>query len=193
MLSRGRSSYERSCIKRIVFIWFLLGISICFAKGQRSVPANRSTTAISLRAPPEAGNTSITFLTVTNGAPVQRVGSGEGILNLGRLSNVARSDEHGAQIQPQNDSFVVSTRVGLRVDLSNSSGEGTATVSAYLLSPDPSRTVSVDGVQLSTTPGIIARQVPYGATTGHVLKITILASMPPGQLIDFIGVIATPN
>jgi hypothetical protein len=180
-------------MKCIVFIWFLLGISICFAKGQRSAPANRRTTTISLRARSEVGNTSITFLTVPNGAPVLSLGSGEGILSLGRLSNVARSDERGTQIQAQNDSFVVSTRIGLRVDLSDSSPEGTATVSAYLLSPDPLRTMSMDGVQLSTTPGIIARQVFYGAITEHVLKITILASMAPGQLIDVIGVIATPN
>jgi hypothetical protein len=180
-------------MKRIVFIWCLLGVNICFAKGQGSAPVGRRTAAIGLRARSEAGSTSITFLTVTNGAPLQLVGSGQSILNLGSLSNVARSDEHGVQIQPQNDSFVVSTRVGLRVDLSNSSRESTATVSAYLLGPDPLGIVSVDGVQLSTTPAIIARQVSYGATTEHILKIVILASMPPGQLIDLIGIIATPN
>jgi hypothetical protein len=180
-------------MKRIVFIWFLLGISICFAKGQGPAPASRRTTATSLRARSEAGNTSITFLTVTDGAPVQLVRSGQSILNLGSLSNVARSDEHGVHVQPQNDSFVVSTRVGLRVERSNFTHKSTATVSAYLLGPDPLATVSVDGVQLSTTPAIIARQVSYGATTEHVLKIVILASMPPGQLIDLIGVIATPN
>jgi hypothetical protein len=179
-------------MKRIVFIWFLGGIGICFANGQRSAPANRGTTAISLRARSEAGNASITFLTVTNDAPVQSLGPGEGILNLGRLTNVARSGEHGVRIQPQNDSFVVSTRVGLRVDLSNSSGESTATLSAYLLG-SPLGTVSVDGVQLSTTPAVIARQISYGATTEHVLKIVILSSAPPGQFIDLIGVLATPN
>jgi hypothetical protein len=180
-------------MKRIVFIWFLLGISICFAKGQRSAPASRRATAISSRARSEAENTSITFLTVTNGAPVQLVGSGQSILNLGSLSNIARLDEHGVQIQPQDYSFVVSTRVGLRVDQSNSSRDRTATVSAYLLSPDPVRTVSVDGVQLSTTPGIIARRVSYGAITEHVLKIVVSTSTPPGQVVDLIGVIVTPN
>jgi hypothetical protein len=180
-------------MKRMMFIWLLLGISICLARGQASAPASRRATAISSLARSQAGNTSITFLTVTNGAPVQLVGSGQSILNLGSLSNVARSDEDGVQIEPRNDSFVVSTRVGLRVDLSNSSRERTATVTAYLLGPDPLGTVSVDGVQLSTTPAIIARQVSYGTTTEHVLKIVILASMPPRQLIDLIGVIATPN
>jgi hypothetical protein len=139
------------------------------------------------------GNTSITFLTVTDGAPVLSVGPGEGILNLGSLSNVGRAGERGVQTRLQKDSFVVSTKVGLRVDVTTSSRGGMATLSAYLLSPNPFGAVSVDGVQLSMTPGIIARQVTYGAITEHVLKIVIPASMPAGQLIDLIGVIATPN
>ena len=180
-------------MKPIVILWSLLGIGICIAHGQRSVPASGRTTAISLRARSEVGNASITFLTVTNGARVQDVSSGEGILNLGSLSNVARADEQGVQVRPQQNSFVVSTRVGLRVNQTNSGRSGMATVSAYLLSPDPLTTVSVDGVQLSMTPGIIARQVPYGAITEHVLKIVVSASMPPGQLVDSIGVMVTPD
>src|ERR1700734_25753 len=138
-------------MKRILFIWFLLGTSICFARGQGPALASRRTPATSLRTRSEAGKTSITFLTVTNGAPVRLVGLGQSVLNLGSLSNVARS-EQGVQIQPQKDSFVVSTRIGLRVDLSSSCHAGTATISAYLLGPDPMRTVLVDGVQLSMTP-----------------------------------------
>jgi hypothetical protein len=88
---------------------------------------------------------------------------------------------------------VVATRVGLRVDLLNSSRAGTASVSACLLTPNPLRTVWVDGVQLSMTSEIIARRVPYGAITEHVLKIVIPASAPPGQMLDLIGVIVTPN
>jgi len=180
-------------MKRIVVIWFLLAISICSAQAQHSAPVSRPTAAISLRTRSEDRTTSITFLTVTNAAPVQCVGLDQCILNLGSLSNATRSDEHGMQIQLQKGSFVVSTTVGLRVDLSNRSRRGTATISAYLLSGDALRTVSVDGVQLSMTPAIIARQVSFGAITEHVLKIVISASMPPGQLIDLIGVIATPN
>ncbi len=181
-------------MNRIVFIWFLfLGMGIPFAKGQRSAPANRSNTATRLRARSEMVNASITFLTVTDGAPVLSMGLGEGILNLGSLSNVARADERGVQTQMQKDPFVVSTKVGLRVDATNSSRGQMATLSAYLLKPNPFGTVSVDGVELSMTPGIIARQVSYGAITEHVLKIIVPASMPAGQLVDLIGVMATPN
>jgi hypothetical protein len=181
-------------MNRIVFIWFLvLGFGICFAEGQRSGPANRSNTAISLRARSEMVNASITFLSATDGAPVLNVGLGEGILNLGSLSYVAQANEPGVHTEMHKDSFVVSTKVGLRVDVTNSGRGGMATLSAYLLSPHPFGTVAVDGVELSITPGIIARQISYGAITEHVLKIVVPASMPAGQLVDLIGVIVTPN
>src|SRR5580704_4365589 len=140
-------------MNRIVFIWLLvLGVGFCLAKGQRSPPANRSNTAIGLRGHLEMVNTSITFLTATDGAPVVDVGLGEGILNLGEVSNIARTDEPGVHIQMQKDSFVVSTKVRLRVDVTNSSRGRMATLSAYLLSPNPFGTVAVDGVDLSITP-----------------------------------------
>lgn len=174
-------------------LWFLLGIGTVLAQAQRAKSANRVAPAMTVQARSEATIASITFLTVAGGATVQNAGSDQGALNLGLVSNTPRSDANGVQIESEKNSFVVAARVGLRVDLSNPSRAGTATVSAYLLSPDPSGTVSVDGVQLSLTPGIIARHVPYGATTEHVLKIVVPVSMPTGQLLDLIGIIITPN
>jgi hypothetical protein len=180
-------------MKCFVVIWMLLGAGMGVAGGQRPAPGSRHTSAINLLERGSGPSASITFLTAANGAPVQGLGTDEGMVNLGSVSNCSRPDEHGAQILPQKDSFVVSTRVGLRLDLSNATGAGTATVSAYLLRGDPLRTVWVDGVRLSTMPGIIARQVSYGAVTEHVLKIEVPRSMPAGQLMDLIGVIVTPN
>lgn len=142
---------------------------------------------------PQPPSPSITFLTVANGAAVRSVGLDQGALNLGLLSNATRQDVDGAQIQSQKDSFAVVTRFGLRIDLSNSSNRGTVTVSAYLLSSSPLQTVWVDGVQLSLTPGIIDARVAYGTITEHVLKIAVPASVPPGQLMDSIAVLVTPN
>jgi hypothetical protein len=177
----------------MVFLWFLSGLGIGLAQAQRPKPAiARAPPSTMVYARSEARVPLITFFTVANGAPVQSAGLDQGTLNLGILSNTTRTDEE-VQIQPQKGSFVVATRVGLRVDLANSGRGGTATVSAYLLSPDPQRTVWLDGVQLSLTPGIIARHMSYGATTEHVLKIVVPASVPPGQLLDLIGVIVTPN
>jgi hypothetical protein len=183
----------RSRMKLIIFIWFLLGISVCVARGQRPTSHTARATAIPSHAQPGRESTSITFLTATNGSPVHSLGSDQGVLNLGSFSYFPGADVNGAEIRRQKDSFIVSTRFGLRIGLSNGHRAGTATVSAFLLSPDPLRTVWVDGVRLSMTPGIIGRQVSYGAITEHVLKIAVPISMPAGQLLDSIGVIVTPN
>lgn len=164
-----------------------------FAEAQRPKPANIRAPATRLYDRTEARRPSITFLTVPNGAPVRSAGLDQGAVSLGVLSNVTRRDANGIQIQSQQDSFVVATRVGLRIDLSSSSNTGTVTVSAYLLSADPLRMVWLDGVQLSTAPGIIDGHVVYGVITEHMLKILVPASRPPGQLMDSIGVLVTPN
>jgi hypothetical protein len=183
----------RSRVKLITLIWFLLGISTCIAKGQRSRTHTVPATAIPLHAHRKQEAISITFLTAPNGSPVHSLGSDQGVLDLGRFSYFSRGDISGAEIQDQKDVFTVSTRFDLRIGDLNSRRAGTATLSAFLLGATPSQIVSVDGVRLSMTPLIIGRQVPYGAVTVHVLKIVIPTSMPAGQLLDSIGVMATPN
>jgi len=81
----------------------------------------------------------------------------------------------------------------VRVDLSDSRPARTATLSAYLVSSDPGRTVWMDGVQLSALPAIIGRQVQYGATTQHAVRILVPAAMPAGEVLDLIGMIVTAN
>ena len=142
---------------------------------------------------PHQEDTSITFLTATNGSPVHSLGSGQGVLDLGSFSYLPRADVNGVETRRQENSFIVSTTFALRIALSNSSRAGTTTVSAFLLSPNLLQTVWVDGVRLSTTPGIIGRQVSYGVITEHVLKIAVPTSMPAGQLSDLIGVIVASN
>lgn len=190
---QGLVAYLRSFMKPILSLVFLLTVGMGFVPAQRVKPAIARERANRLYTRAETRLASITFLTVANGAAVHSAGLDESTLNLGTLSNVTRENENGVQIQSQKHSFVVATRIGMRVDLSNSSHAGTATVGAYLLSPDPSRTVSIDNVRLSLTPAIIGKQVAYGATTLHTVRIVVPASMPPGQVLDLIGVIVTPN
>ena len=179
-------------MKVIIFI-FLLGISVRPAWGQQPPSHAVRATAIPSHAPPDREISSITFLTAPDGSPVHSLGSDQGVLDLGSFSYCPRADVNGAEIQRNKDSFSVSTRFGLRVGLSNSHHAGTATVSAFLLSPNLLRTVWVDGVRLSMTPAIIGRQVSYGSVTEHTLKITVPISMPAGQVLDSIGMIVTPN
>jgi hypothetical protein len=176
-----------------ILIWFLLGISVCVAWGQRPPSHTVRGAAIPSHAQPNRGASSITFLTARSGSPVHSLGSDQGVLDLGSFSFLPRSDVNDVKIQRLKDSFIASTRFGLRIDLSNGHGAGTATVSAFLLSSDPLKTIWVDGVRLSMTPGIIGGQVSYGVITEHVLKIAVPTSMPAGQLLDSIGVIVTPN
>jgi hypothetical protein len=180
-------------MKVIIFIFFLLGISVRPAWGQQPPSHSVRATAISSHAQPDRETSSITFLTAPNGSLVHSLGSDQGVLDLGSFSYFPRAEVNGTEIQRHKDSFSVSTRFGLRIGLSNSHHVGMATVSAFLLGPNLLRTVWVDGVRLSITPAIIGRQVSYGAVTEHTLKITIPISMPAGQVLDSIGVIATPN
>jgi hypothetical protein len=183
----------RSRMKVNIVILCLLGIGASVAWGQHSPSDTAHATAISSHAQPIRGSTSITFLTAPNGSPVHSLGSDQGALNLGSVSYFPRVDASGAQIQRQKDSFIVSTRFGLVIDLSSGQRGGTATLSALLLSADPLGTVWVDGVRLSMTPGIIGRRVSFGAITEHELKIAVPISTPAGQILDSIGVIVTPN
>jgi len=176
----------------IILNWFLLGISAGVAWGQRPPAQAVRAIPIASRAQPHRENRSITFLTSPNGPPIHRLGSDEAVLNLGSISYFLRRDANGVEIQRQKDSFIVSSSFDLRIDFSSGRRADTATVSAYLLIPNPSGTVWVDGVRLSMTPGIIGKQ-HYGAISEHILKIAVPISMPAGQILDSIGVMVTPN
>jgi hypothetical protein len=180
-------------MKVIIANWFLLGIGVCVAWGQRPPTRAAGAIAISSHAQAHPETSTITFLTAANGAPVHSLGPDQGVLSLGSISYFLPPDVNGVEIQRQTSSFVVSSRFDLRVDFSHGHRIDTATVSACLLSPAAAGTVWLDDIQLSITPEIIGRQVPYGAITEHVLKIVVPTSMPPGQLLDSISVIVTPN
>lgn len=193
----------RQRMRVIIANWFLLGISVCVAWGQRPPAPTVGAIAISSHAQPHRETSVITFLTSEDGAPVHSLGPNEGVLSLGSISYFLQPEVKGVEIQRQKDSFIVSSRFDLRVDFSHAHREDTATdrghrrdtamVSACLLSPTAAGTVWLDDVPLSMTPRIIGRQVSYGTITEHVVKIAVPISMPAGQLLDSIGVIVTPN
>ena len=187
-------------MKRVVFVLLLLAMDVDLVQSQRSKPARAHQPAatlrqqpVSMRVPTPPMIASITFLRLADGAPLQPHGIGQGILSLGTVSNTPHPNQAGAQIQPQDGSFVVSTRLGLRIDLSDSSRAGSATVSAYLLSLDPLRSIWLDGVRLTVMPGVVSGHLAYGTVTEHILKIVVSDSAPPGELVDLIGLLVTPN
>jgi hypothetical protein len=183
----------RSRLKFIISIMCLLRAGVCVAQGQRLPPPAARPIAIPSRTQPDRKSPSITFLSAPNGPPIHNLGLDRGVLDLGSIACCARIDINGAEIQSQKDSFILSTKFGLRIGLLKGRQRCTATVSAFLISPNPQSTVWVDGVRLSTAPGIIGRQVSCGVITEHLLKIAVPISMPAGQLLDSIGVVVTPN
>jgi hypothetical protein len=176
----------------IILNWFLLGIGAGVAWGQRPAAQPVRAIPIASHAQPNRATTSITFLPSPNGAPVRSLGPDHGVLDLGSISYFLQPGVRGMEIQRQKDSFIVSSSFDLRIDFSSGRRADTATVSAYLLIPNPLGTIWVDGVRLSMTPGIIGKQ-HYGAIREHILKIAVPISMPAAQLLDSIGVMVTPN
>jgi hypothetical protein len=180
-------------MKSILFLCLLSGTVAQLADGQspRAVRARKAEIAVRVRSVPVIA--SITFLKIADGAAIELTGVNNAVLTLGSLSNTAQANHNGTQIWSQEASFAVSTRLGLRLDLSEPSRRGTARVSAYLMNTDLLRKVWLDGIPLSIIPNVISSHISYGTVTEHVLKIVVPASAPPGPLTDLIGVIVTPN
>jgi hypothetical protein len=180
-------------MKLTIFIGFLLGLNSCVAWGQQSQSHTVRATATPFRAQPSPESASISFLTAPGGPVVQSLGPGQAVLDLGVCSYFPQTNLNEADIQRQKDTFILSTKFGLRIGLSNGRHGGTAAVSAFLLTPSLVQTVWIDGVRLATTPRIIERQLSYGVITDHILKIAVPIAMPAGPLSDGIGVIVTLN
>jgi hypothetical protein len=51
---------------------------------------------------------------------------------------------------------------------------------AFLVTPEPGRVVSVDGIVLSTAPRIVDAQAPIGSTVGHVVRVEVPPAQPAG-------------
>jgi hypothetical protein len=179
-------------MKVIFLVWLHLGICACAGWGQRPSSHFTCAGAIYARSASDRQTSAITFLTMPSSSAVYSLGSERGVLDLGTVSYFGRANGTGSDIHQQKDSFSVSTKFGLCI-ASSSHHSGTVTVSAFLHSSNPIKMLWVDGVQLSTTPAVIARQIPYDAITEHALKIVIPVSVPAGHLLDSIGVTVTPN
>lgn len=87
---------------------------------------------------------------------------------------------------PRTGAFVRRT-VNVRIAGSTSDARGTATLRAYLETPDPRATIRIDGIVLGATPAIVQRGVPIGANVPHRLEIEVPVSAPEGPLAASIG------
>ena len=75
----------------------------------------------------------------------------------------------------------------LRIGRASREVRGTATLRAFLETPDPRATVRVDGVVLGAAPRVVQRHAPIGVAVTHRIEIEVPVSAPEGPLAASIG------
>lgn len=84
--------------------------------------------------------------------------------------------------------YSVTTRTfGVRIGNATREARGTATLRAYLETPDPHAVIRVNGILLGATPRVIQRNAPIGIAVTHRLEIAVPVSAPEGTLAATIG------
>lgn len=82
----------------------------------------------------------------------------------------------------------ITTRtVTLRIGRASREARGTATLRAFLETPDPRATIRVDGITLTTAPRVIEHHAPIGIAVTHRIEIEVPVSAPEGALAASIG------
>lgn len=100
-----------------------------------------------------------------------------GIVDMGTMA------WHGGR----KDATVTTRNVTMRIGPASPEARGTATVRAFLETPDPLCSIRVNGVLLTGVPQIVQRQAPIGLTNSYRIEIAISTSAPEGPLQTSIG------
>lgn len=83
---------------------------------------------------------------------------------------------------------VTKKKFGVRIGRPSREARGTATLRAFLETPDPRATIRIDGILVSgSAPVVIEHHAPVGITVTHVLEIEIPVTAPDGPLAATIG------
>jgi hypothetical protein len=79
-----------------------------------------------------------------------------------------------------------SETIQIRLDRRGGS-RGSASLRAYLASPDARCSIRIDGRLLGAAPVVIDPQIPIGAVTSHRIDVEVPVSAPDGPLATTIG------
>lgn len=79
-------------------------------------------------------------------------------------------------------SVVTTRRVSMRIGDASRESRGTATVRAYLETPDPRATIRIDGITLTNAPRIIHANAPIGIAFTQRVEIEVPVTAPEGPL-----------
>ncbi|HYH08763.1 MAG TPA: hypothetical protein VEK11_17045 [Thermoanaerobaculia bacterium] len=82
---------------------------------------------------------------------------------------------------------VTARTVTMRIGRASREARGTATLRAFLETPDPRAAVRVDGILLGAAPRVIQRHAPVGIATTHRIEIEVPVSASEGPLAASIG------
>ncbi len=82
---------------------------------------------------------------------------------------------------------VTTRKFGVRIGRPSREARGTATLRAFLETPDPRATIRIDGIVLGAAPVVIAAHAPIGIDVTHTLEIEIPVTAPEGPLAAAIG------
>ena len=157
-------------------------------KPAQIAPVNKKSSTVT------QGSISVNLVALPSGPQIAGSSTGHGSLALGKVSSAAGSRAAGVIVDRLQDSVIVSTSFGVRLD-DNGGGVGSARLSAFLFHPDPCCEILLDGVKLSGSPRVIQSSVRYGAITPHRLEVEIPSSVPETQanIANNIGFLAIPN
>jgi hypothetical protein len=107
-----------------------------------------------------------------------------GILDLGAIAHTGRNAPRGRTMR--------SETIVIRVDR-RGGGRGSATLRAYVASPDARCAIRIDGQLLGAVPVVIDPQIPIGAVTSHRIEIEVPVTAAEGPLATTIGWEASTN
>jgi hypothetical protein len=82
---------------------------------------------------------------------------------------------------------VITRSFAVRIGGPSREARGTATLRAFLETPDPRATMRIDGIVLGTAPVVIHHHAPIGVAVAHTLEIEVPVTAPDGPLVASIG------
>lgn len=85
-----------------------------------------------------------------------------------------------------------SETIQIRIDR-RSGSRGSASLRAYLVSPDARCSIRIDGQLMGIAPIVIDPQIPIGAVTSHRIDVEVPVTAPEGPLATTIGWEASTN
>jgi hypothetical protein len=107
-----------------------------------------------------------------------------GLLDLGSVAHMARNDKRDRTVRSETIQIRIDRRAGSR---------GSASLRAFVASPDARCKIRIDGRLLGAAPIVIDPQIPIGAVTSHQIDVEVPVTAAEGPLNTAIGWEASTN